>query len=385
MAERLALKAPRNTQVYFSFEDERLFPLDVKHLNWVLEEYYLLFPEMRDAHKVTFYFDEIQLVPGWETFVRRILDTEFVEVFVSGSSAKMLSREVASALRGRGTETVIFPFSFREFLRHRGREIEDVARLTKAQRSWVERAFTEYLVCGGFPEAQGLAKIDAIPLLQGYVETVVFRDVIERYQLTNIVALKRMVRQIIASPGARFSVHRLLADLRSQGVPVGKETLHAMFEHLVDAFLIRSAPIYTASERRRQSNPRKIYPVDPGLIGAFDRSGRANLGHALETTVLIELERRGYSLSYYLSPKGTEVDFIAESVNGSPILIQVCADLSDEETQKREFRSIAAARAEMKNIPSLLLAKSALDVALIDPPRGVKVRSVWEWMLSARV
>jgi uncharacterized protein len=144
---------------------------------------------------------------------------------------------------------------------------------------------------GGFPEAQGLSTALRIELLQGYVDTVLFRDAVERYGVSQVAALRWLVRQCLRNPAGSFSVHRLHQDLRAQGHGVAKDAVHAMLGHLLDAFLLSAVPLATESERKRNSNPRKLYPADPGLIQAFDASGRANFGHALETAVLNELER----------------------------------------------------------------------------------------------
>jgi hypothetical protein len=384
LRERLEGGAPRESLVYFSFEDERLAGLQAADLGWVVEEYFARYPNFRDRQRATFFFDEIQAVPGWESFVRRILDTEKIEIFVSGSSAKMLSREVATSLRGRATETIIFPFSFPEFLRHRGvKPPDDPTFVPKARRSQLEKLFREYLTVGGFPEAQGLTPRDRIPLLQSYVDAVIFRDVIERHGITNVVALRRLTRQLLGAATGLFSVHRFLGDLRSQGVTVAKDTLHAMLAHLEDAFLVRLVPVATSSERQRQSNPRKVYPVDAGLIGAFDRTGKSNLGHALETVVQTELERRGSERGYVRTPEGFEVDFLATPITGKPTLIQVCADLADSATREREFRAIKAARSLHRRVPALLVTLNAADaaVAQAEAPRGVAVRPAWEWLL----
>ncbi len=385
LRERLAAGVPRAALIYFSFEDERLAGLTAADLNWILEEYFARHPQFRDRQRVTFFFDEIQVVPGWEAFVRRLLDSEKVEVFVSGSSAKMLSREVATSLRGRATETIIFPFSFREFLRHRGvKPPDDPAFVPKARRSQLEKLFREYLNEGGFPEAQGLPPRERLPLLQSYVDAVIFRDVIERHGITNVVVLRRLTRQLLGAATGMFSVHRFLNDPRSQGVTAGKDTLHALLAHLEDAFLVRLVPIATSSERQRQSNPRKVYPIDAGLIAAFDRSGKSNLGHALETVVQIELERRGSERGYVRTPEGFEVDFLATPHTGKPALIQVCADLGEAATREREFRALQSARAAYRRHPAKLLTLTTSDAlaAQAAAPKGVTVQAAWEWLLT---
>ncbi len=385
LSDRLAAGAPREALVYFSFEDDRLAGMQSEHLDWVLEEYFARCPEFRDQRQVTFFFDEIQVVPGWETFIRRMLDTENVEIFVSGSSARMLSREVATALRGRATETVIFPFSFREYLRHHDVEIPTrPSFVAKASRSRVERSFNDYLDVGGFSEAQHLATADRIILLQSYVDTCIFRDVVERHGITNVVALRRLVRQLLGAAASRFSVNKFYNDFRSQGIAVAKDALHQMLAHLEDAFLVRVVSMATNSERQRQVNPRKIYPVDAALIPAFDRSGRANTGHALETAVLIELERRGCEVAYVISPGGLEVDFLAVEPGGRRLLVQVAADLTDPATLEREFQALSDALLEYRRTTALLLTLTASDVraAQATAPANIAVRTVWEWMLE---
>ena len=285
-------RVPPERAIYLSFDDDRLAGLGLEQLGFLLEEYYRRHPEVRGRETVYWFFDEIQFVPGWERFVRRALDSEKVDIVVSGSSARMLSREVHTSLRGRGMATVIRPFSFREFLRHRGEEPNrEPRRWTAAERSLVERRFREFLVDGGFPEAQGLTAATRIELLQGYVDTVVFRDVVERHGVSQVAALRWLVRHCLRNPAGSFSVHRLHQDLKAQGHGVAKDAVHAMLGHLLDAFLLSAVPIATDSERQRNSNPRKVYPADPGLIRAFDTSGRANRGRALETVVFNELER----------------------------------------------------------------------------------------------
>jgi len=384
LQERLVQGAPRESLIYFNFEDERLGGMQAAQLSWVLEEYFSRYPQFREQRKVTFFFDEIQVVPGWESFIRRILDTEKVEVFVSGSSAKLLSREIATAMRGRATETVIYPFSFREFLRHRKIQAPERADfVSKVQRSKLERAFKDYARTGGFPEAQGLADQDRIDLLQGYVDVVLFRDVVERHAISNVPALRRLTRQLLGAAAGHFSVHRIYNDLRSQGVAIAKDALHSMLEHLEDAFLVHLLPLATTSERIRQSNQRKAYPIDPALIAAFDRGSKANTGHVLETIVAIELERRGAKSGYVATPSGFEVDFSTTAPTGKQSLIQVCADLSDKDVREREFRALRDELKVRRKAQGLLLTATTTDAlaAQAEAPARVKVQPVWEWLL----
>ncbi len=381
LAERWK-RLPPERALFVSFDDDRLADLALDQLGLMLEEFYRRYPELRGRETVHWFLDEIQLVQGWERFVRRVMDSERVEIAVSGSSARMLSREVHTSLRGRGMETVIRPFSFREFLRHRGQEPEKApTHLTSAERSLVEKRFREYLVEGGFPEAQGLSPALRVELLQGYVDTVLFRDVVERYGISQVAALRWLTRQCLRNAAGAFSVHRLYQDLKAQGHGVAKDAVHAMLGHLLDAFLISTVPLATESERRRNSNPRKAYPVDPGLIGAFDASGRANLGHALETVVLNELERRKAEVGYVKTSAGFEVDFHARYLAGGEELVQVCADPSAAETMDRELRALTEAAVEYPRATRRLLVLSR-DHVLPNTAPGVLVQPAYEWLLA---
>lgn len=373
---------PPERAVFVSFDDDRLAGLAVDQLALLLEEYYRRFPELRGREIVCWFLDEIQLVEGWERFVRRVMDSEQVEIVVSGSSARMLSREVHTSLRGRGMETVIRPFSFREFLRHRGEEPErDATRWTSAERSLVEKRFQEYLREGGFPEVQGLSLSLRIELLQGYVDTVLFRDVVERYGVSQVAALRRLVRQCLRNPAGSFSVHRLHQDLKAQGHGVAKDAVHAMLGHLLDAFLLSAVPLATESERRRNSNPRKLYPVDPGLIRAYDTSGRSNLGHALETAVLNELERRKAEVGYVKTDEGFEVDFHVRHLGGAEELVQVCVDPSAPATMDRELRAlIQTAQTDPRATRRLLVLTR--DQAIPLGASAVSVQPAYEWLLA---
>jgi len=374
---------PAEQAIYLSFDDDRLADLDAAQLGFLLEEHYRRHPALRGRETVHWFLDEIQLVPGWERFVRRVLDTERAEVVVSGSSARMLSREVHTSLRGRGMATVIRPFSFREFLRHRGEEpTKAPRRWTPAERSLVEKRFREFLVEGGFPEAQGLTAALRIELLQGYVDTVLFRDVVERHGVAQVAALRWLVRQALRNPAGSFSVHRLHQDLKAQGHGVGKDSVHALLGHLLDAFLLSSVPLATDSERQRNSNPRKLYPADPGLIRAFDVSARANLGHALETAVQNELERRGADLGYVKTADGFEVDFLARHADAMPELIQVCADIGAPDTLARELRALAAAALEHPQARPRLLVLDR-DAQALARKAGMEAQPTYEWMLES--
>jgi len=381
-ADRLAEGRPREAQLLISLEDERLVGLSAVELGWMIEEHTRQFPGLRLAGAMTLFLDEVQTVDGWEGLVRRLADSGGVELFVSGSSARLLSREVATSLRGRAMEVLVHPFSFREALRHTGDEpVSPWERLSPADRTALDARLRRYLVEGGFPEAQGAAPRDRAALLSGYVDIVVLRDVIERHSVTNPVALRWIERQLLANPGGPFSVKKQYDSLRSQGVPVGKDTLHGYLAHLEDAFLVRTVAMHSASERQRMVNPRKAYPVDTGLIALFERSGRTHHGRALETAVMLELERRGWDIAYVRTTEGWEVDFIGHRAGDSPVLIQVCLESEGDETWERELRALVAADRAYPDARSFLVTLDATPPTR-PLPRGLTWAPAARWLLE---
>lgn len=383
LADRHATGMARDGLLYFSFDDERLAGMTVQDLELLVDEFYRLHPAWRDVNRACFFLDEIQVVPGWEPFARRLLDTESVELFLSGSSARLLSREVATSMRGRAMEAIVTPFSFRETLRHAGRESNLPAeRMAKADLSALDSELHHYLMQGGFPEAQGLDVRTRLELLRTYVDVVLLRDVIERHNLSQPQVLRWLVQQLLGNPAGSFSINKFHVDLRSRGVSVSKDTLHQMLAHLEDAFLVHSIAIASDSARRRQVNPRKIYPVDTGFIALFDRSGKQNLGHALETVVLHELLRHSLDVTYVKTDAGYEVDFLARSLAGEEALIQVCANLDDPATLAREVRALEDASQAR---PQASLHLIAMDYpSRMQLPTGIHLHRASQWLLGTR-
>ena len=380
--ERLAGGVAREKLPFVSFEDEKLAGITAGELDALIEEYYRRYPALRQQETVTFCLDEIQLVPGCEQFLRRVLDSEKVEIFLSGSSAALLSREVATPMRGRAWEVLIHPLSFEEALLQRGLPVpERPDFLSARERSTIEHAFMDYLRSGGFPEAQGLAEPVRLKLLRDYVDVALLRDVMERHSVSQATGLRFLVRHLLGNAAGKFSAERLYATLRSQGLRISKDTVHELIAHLEDCFLVRTVWIEADSERRRMVNPRKAYPVDPGLIPVFDSGRASDTGRALETAVLIELERRGMTVTYLRTPEGHEVDFLARSPAGETELLQVVSDATTPDVAEPEIQALEeAGRLYPRAVRRLLT--STRDALPRNAPEGILAQPAYEWMLS---
>jgi len=311
-----------------------------------------------------------------------VLDSEKLEIFLSGSSAAQLSREVATPMRGRAWEVLIHPLSFEEALLQRGLPVpERPDFLSARERSTIEHAFMDYLRSGGFPEAQGLAEPVRLKLLRDYVDVALLRDVMERHSVSQATGLRFLVRHLLGNAAGKFSAERLYATLRSQGLRISKDTVHELIAHLEDCFLVRTVWIEADSERKRMVNPRKAYPVDPGLIPVFDSGRASDTGRALETAVLIELERRGMTVTYLRTPEGHEVDFLARSPAGETELLQVVSDATTPDVAEPEIQALEeAGRLYPRAVRRLLT--STRDALPRNAPEGILAQPAYEWMLS---
>ena len=364
---------PQNI-VYINFEDDRLFPLDLKDLDTLLDAYYELYPGKK-SEKVYFFFDEIQNVQNWEKFVRRIYDTENCAIFLTGSSAKLLSREISTALRGRTLSYEVFPLSFREFLRFKGIDVE--SRSSKA-RAMIQNAFTDYLTRGGFPELIHYDQAIFIKTLQEYIDLIVYRDIIERFGVSNTFLLRRLVKFCFTNISTLVSLNKLYNDFKSEGLKLSRNTVYEYISHIEDAFALFTVPVYAQSMREQWRNPRKIYAVDVGFKTAMDYPFALDRGRVFENIAYLELRRKAERISYLKDRQ--EVDFYY-SRDGKERLLNVCYDMALPTTRDRERRGLIEA---MKN---LALRESQIVTAetseIIETEAGrITVLPLWEWLLG---
>lgn len=379
MQEYLQQGIAKESMLYINFDDERLLPLSVSELGKISESYFRLYPDRRETI-CYFFFDEIQNIPGWESYCRRLLDTENIQLIVTGSSVRLLSKEIATSLRGRSISTEVFPFSFKEILAQQNINVGQTRPGAK-KRSLIENRFRDYLVSGGFPEIQNIASDYRYRILQEYVDVVILRDVIERYQIGNIIPLRMLVRHLLNSPAALFSINKFYNDLKSQGVTCGKNTLHEFFEYLTDAYLIYPVSIYSRSERAKRVNARKIYVIDSGLLYAYKNHPGSDSGQVLENFVFMQLRRKEQQIDYYRTKSGYEVDFISTAHDGRQSLYQVSYNMDDAKTREREIRALEEAMIETGLDEGIIITMQ--DEETIESEHGlINMIPAWLWCLQ---
>jgi uncharacterized protein len=378
MHELLASGIPKEEILYLNFEDDRLLDFKVNDFQTILDVYFSKYPRHRDI-RCYFFFDEIQRIDQWEMFIRRLLDTEDVQVFLTGSSSKLLSTEINTSLRGRSLHVEIFPFSFLEFLKCHNLSDEAPAKFSSKTVSVLQKALKDYLEVGGFPEVQNVEAHARVEILQGYIDSLLLKDVIERHKVSNVMVLKHLVRHVMNSPSGKFSVNKFYNTMKSLSVKCTKNDLYRYLDFLTDAFLFYRVPIYSRSEKARLINPPKIYTIDTGLLKAMTYRNSRDNGPLLENLVFMHLRRNGWECEYITTKDGYEVDFFARNkISGEKKLIQVCMDLKDDKTFKRELRGLQTAMGE-HSISSGTVVTWDDEAELVDK---IKAVPAWKWLLS---
>jgi len=379
MQRLLDNRVPRQNLLYLNFFDDRLHGLQQAGIGLVAEAYYSLFPEKKNTETVYCFFDEIQGIAGWESFVDRLMRTEKCEVYLTGSSARMLSKEIATQMRGRALSWELFPFSFREFLDYK--EIDGAGALSTRRRLLVQKAFEEYWETGGFPEVLALPRHLRIKTHQEYFHAVLFRDLVERHDVAHPKAVADLAHWLMDNIASPYSVNRLTGYLKSLGHNAPKSAVSDYLTWFEDAYFFFSVRVFDASLARSHSNPKKAYCVDHAVVPSLSSGVLVNFGHLLENLVFTGLRRAFPEVFYFKTRAGREVDFVVPARGRSPMLVQVCESLAEPQTRKREVSALSDAMRELGCKAGTIVTRK--DDERIDSDAGtIAAVPVWRYLLD---
>lgn len=351
--------------LYLNFEDERFIGLKSEDLDEIKRVY-----EETFSFRPIFFLDEIQIVPGWEKFVRRLADKNY-RVFVTGSNAKMLSSEIATTLGGRFLIQNVYPFSFREFLKFEGFELKPNWLYTPGTRNGVVRSFDTYFYNGGFPEL--LSFEDKRSWLSGLYQKIFFGDLVARYSLRNSDSMRLLVKKLAESVMQPSSYNRLKNIVSSAGESVGVRTIIDYVGYLQETWLIFSLENYAARFAERESN-RKYYFIDNGILNLFIFRPETLL---LENLVAITLHRQ-FGEKVYFYNQHIEVDFYIPEESW---LIQVSYNISDVQTFEREVNGIVKA-AKFLNAERLQIVTRNDERVIEKDGLSIEVLPIWKWLIQ---
>ncbi|MCX6327801.1 MAG: ATP-binding protein [Bacteroidia bacterium] len=331
----LKSSTPIHKILYINFEDERI-NLNQSELDLILQAYQELYPQLK-LEECYFFFDEILNIPGWEKFIRRIFDTISTNIYITGSNSKILSTEIATELRGRTISYTLYPLNFSEFLHFNdtGQSFYGTKQKTK-----ILGYCNEFMYYGGFPELIKLDENLKIKKLQDYFNSIIYKDLIERYQISNPSILKLFIKKILTQVTKPFSVNKLHNDIKSLGYKVGNNILYEYLEYIQATFTAVLINKFDYSEIKQSKSEKKAYSIDTGILTALDYSFSENYGKLLENMIALEILKAQKEVSYFKNI--IECDFIVKEKNNyTPV--QVCFSMKNSDTKKREINGLVKA------------------------------------------
>ena len=369
---------PLERIVHVNFDDDRLKGVKLEHLRLVGDLHAEMFPDAA-KERCWYFLDELQDVKGWELYARRLLDSHLVQLCLTGSSSKMLSGEIATQMRGRSMDVEVFPLSFAEFLSFNSL-VKAIPSAPYSPRTAgvLRNAMQRYLDEGGFPDVQGDEFRVRVKTLQGYVDAVLYRDVIERHNVPSVQSLRYTLEYIKHNFAHKISTRAISGVLKGLGLSDSREYISDYLDWLEQAYLIYRVPLRTDSLAVRRMNPDKFYLVDTGLARAVTPKSDAACGCFLENLVFLALRRGFNKIEYYNTSNGDEVDFlVTDRATKERRLVQVSWELSSPGTEERELKALKDARNEIKVDDCIVVTWD--DEREVD---GIRIVPVWKWCLE---
>ena len=376
----LASGVERKRILWMGFDDERLVSMNSDELDRIIEAYREMYPDIELA-SVYMFFDEIQLIENWEYFIMRLYKHSTKNIYISGSNATMLSSELKSALRGWPVEEETLPLSFREYCDFNGFKTDSWSESDMAR---LRNAFESYNNDGGFPEVVLTNNsLNKVKILQTYFDTMLLKDLVEHYNLSNIEVLRYFLKRIMANLTKPTSIRAIHGDIKSRGLKVSKDDLYEWANHACDIFMFIRVPNYSKSLQKIESSQPKYYCIDNGLRNAVLLPQSNDEGKKLENTVFLQLYRLRTPIDriFYYHGKG-ECDFVIQRGVEIDSLIQVTWNMDDQETRQREINGLieASDATGCRNL-FIITADTGEEIRLSDN-RIINVLPAWRWLLG---
>ena len=360
---------------YINFDDETLAGLKTEDLNLILKAFYEIY---KDPEFIL--LDEVQNIERWELFVNRLKRQGF-NLIVTGSNAKLLSKELATHLTGRHFSLELYPFSFREFLKFYNIEYQQGYPTTR-QIALIKRELEKFLLTGGFPES--LKESSPKKYLSSLYSTILTKDVVLRHKIRLIRTIKEFSNYLISNFSCQITFNKLKNIFNLKSI----HTAQNYFSFLEESYLLFLIERFSFKLKEKVTAPRKVYVIDQGLINAVSFGSSKNIGRLYENLVAVELMRRkafspDSEIYYWQDYSGKEVDFIVKEGLKIKQLIQVCYDIGNYDTKIRQLKSLIKADKEMRAKGSnLFVITSDYEGEEKFENKIIKFIPLWRWLLS---
>src|SRR3989344_76041 len=352
LANNLFKSNSREEVVHINFEDERI-PLKTEFLSSILPTVDELFNK-----KIKYLLlDELHNIPNWSKWLRRTYDT----------------REIR-----------IFPLSFKEFLEFKKISFDlKTLEYSEDEKPVILKALTEYLIYGGLPEIVLESENKKLELAQSYYATIIKRDIAERYRVKNEESLKTLLKLLLDSK--EYSISKTYNTLKSLGYEIGKSTVQKYISYIENSYFVFSVPIFSYKIKDQIQYPKKIYFIDNVFINAISIKFMNNLGRLYKNLVAVELKRRNVDNYYWKNSEKEEVDFVIKKDIKVKQLIQVCYDIFDQDTKKREIRALLKASKDLRCDNLLIINRDYSgeeDIEWFGIKGKIKFIPLWKWLLE---
>jgi hypothetical protein len=354
------------TIYYFNFEDERLISFTVDDFNLLYETFIELL-----GQSTVFFFDEIQVIPQWEAFVRRMYN-KGCKFFITGSNSSMLSKEMGTKLTGRSINIILYPFSFKECLLLKDIQPKKSILLTD-ERAQIKKEFNIYLEKGGLPKYR---KYNNDQTLNDLYDNIIYRDVITRYNISDEKTLKELTFYLFSNYGKEISFNQLKNLLKLGSA----NTIKNYIDHLENAYLIFTVSKYDPSIKKQIYSKKKVYVIDTGLITLISFQFSKNIGRILENVVFLELKRRNKEVYYYKNKH--ECDFVIRNNQKITQAIQVTREIN-ETNKDREINGLLEVLDNF-NLKNGMILTYDQDEEILIEKKKVIIKPIWKWLIEEK-
>ena len=365
--KQLMLEKYNKRFLYFNFDDERIITFNSNDFQILMEVLIGINGDFK-----TVLFDEIQNIKGWEFFINRIIQ-EGYKVFITGSNANLLSKELGTYMTGRHSDMDIYPFSFVEFLKARKAKIINQKFYSTAEKSEILNLFNDYLITGGMPEAVVL-KNELV--LNSIVTDIVQNDIVNRYNVRHSTELKQVISFLIANASNPITYRSILKNFEIKST----DTIQKYINYAEDTYLLFTVRKFERKIKKLDKNPKKIYCIDNGIMKRWVSDLNENNGALLENAIAIHLKRLGKEIYYYKSKSGAETDFI---IPKEKMAIQVCYEITDK-NKDREIQGLLLALDELNATTGIILTHDQEEEINIKKYK-ILIIPTWKWFIETKL
>ncbi len=355
----------KNDFLYLNFDDELLTGLAAEDLRSVMET---LVEVLGDKKKV--FFDEIHNIKGWELFVNRLMRQGY-SVFITGSNADLLSKELGTHLTGRHTDIELYPFSFIEFISAKNPGVLERGVHSTSQVAVLSGLFKDYLLKGGMPETVVLSNER---ILTEVVDDIIRKDILTRYSIRKPMELKSVIRFLIANSSNMITYRAVAGNFGIKS----SVTIEKYMSYAAETYLLFEVRRFEHKLKLIDKNPRKVYCIDNGILVKNSPPILEHKGAILENIIAVHLKRLGKEFYYYRNERGHEADFVIPS---DRTVIQVCYELNSSNTE-REINGLLAAAAEIKAKHAFILTLEQ-EQELRRGKRNIEAKPAWKWLIES--